>query len=120
MAHGALTVRSDQQEQLCGVVLTAGLDDHDHLVVGVLRDVLAVDQHHLVPLVEAGHTQVSLGQDRGQRAVRQGHGLGQGTETKAADRGQTGTKYRGFCRTTGVNSVAMNTKITDRNICLAI
>ena len=47
------------------MALTAGLDEHDHLVVGVVRDVPPVNKDHLVALVKAWHTEVSL--ERGER-----------------------------------------------------
>lgn len=42
------------------MALTAGFDEFDHLVMGVVRDVPPIDEDHLVALIEARHTQVSL------------------------------------------------------------
>lgn len=42
------------------MVLTAGLDEHDYLVMGVVRDVPPINQDYLVTLVKARHTEVSL------------------------------------------------------------
>lgn len=51
------------------MALTAGFDEHDHLVMGVVRDVPSINQDHLVALVKARHTQVGLmrKRERGQR-----------------------------------------------------
>lgn len=62
------------------MALAAGLDEHDHLVVGVVRDVPPVDQDDLIALVEAGHAQVRLQRKTGQlrfelKAVLWGRGL---------------------------------------------
>lgn len=42
------------------MVLTAGLDEHDYLVMGVVRDVPPINQDYLVALVKARHTEVGL------------------------------------------------------------
>lgn len=55
-----LTVGPDQQDELPRVAFTAGLDEHHHLVVSVLRNITAVYQDDLVTLVQPGHTQISL------------------------------------------------------------
>lgn len=39
VSSGQLTVWSHQQDELPRVALTAGLDEHNHLIVGVVRDV---------------------------------------------------------------------------------
>lgn len=51
------------------MALTAGLDEHDHLVMGVVRDVPAINQDHLVAFVKAWHTQVSLRREEKRRGT---------------------------------------------------
>lgn len=51
------------------MALTAGFDEHDHLIMGVIRDVPSVNEDHLVALVEARHAQVSL-KERGRRTEK--------------------------------------------------
>lgn len=48
------TFTSDEQGQLSGVRLPAGLDEHDDLVVSVFGNVSTVDEHHQVSLQEFG------------------------------------------------------------------
>lgn len=60
LQHSVLTVGPDQQDELPGVTFTAGFDEHDHLVVSVLRNITTVYQNHLITLVKPGHTQISL------------------------------------------------------------
>lgn len=42
------------------MTLTAGLDEHDHLIMGVVRDVPPINLDHLVAFIKAGHAQISL------------------------------------------------------------
>jgi len=49
-AHAHHTFASDEQGELAGVGLAAGLYKHDHLVMRVFRNVSTVDQHHQVSL----------------------------------------------------------------------
>ena len=69
------------------MALTAGLDEHDHLVVGVVRDVPPVDKDHLVALVKAWHTEVSLEREReGGRGEREGRERGRGERGRFGER----------------------------------
>lgn len=53
------------------MALTAGFDEHDHLVMGVVRDVPSINQDHLVALVKARHTQVGLKRERTMEDMRE-------------------------------------------------
>lgn len=52
------------------MALTAGLDEHDHLIMGVIRDVPSINEDHLVALVEARHAQVGLKKERDRRTEK--------------------------------------------------
>lgn len=42
------------------MTLTAGLDEHNHLIVGVVRDIPPVNLDHLVTFIKAGHAKIGL------------------------------------------------------------
>ena len=54
-----LTIRPDNEHQLPGMRLARGPDEHDDLLVGVLRHVAPIDEEDLVALVESRDAQVS-------------------------------------------------------------
>lgn len=56
------------------MALAAGLDEHDHLIVGVVRDVPSIDQDHLVALVKARHTQIGLKRERRRKTKEKTNG----------------------------------------------
>lgn len=57
---GGLTIWSDQEDEFARVALTAGLDEHDHLIMGVVRDIPPINLDHLVTFIQARHTQIGL------------------------------------------------------------
>lgn len=58
--RSVLTIGTHQQDELPRVALTAGLDEHDHLIMCVLCNISTVDQNNLIALIQSRHTQISL------------------------------------------------------------
>lgn len=58
--RAGLTIGPDQKDEFARVALAAGLDEHDHLIVGVVRDIPPVNLDHLVTLIKARHAQIGL------------------------------------------------------------